>query len=80
MAQKPAELPDPGGGGGAVFRCAGGGGEPGAEGAMVEAVRWLEGASGKTGAEEGAPDPLEAPLAALGQSPWRSTATRRFTA
>ena len=27
---KPAELPDPGGGGGAVFRCAGGGGEPGA--------------------------------------------------
>ena len=25
-----AELPDPGGGGGAVFRCAGGGGEPGA--------------------------------------------------
>ena len=52
----------------ALALLAGGGGEPGAEGAMVEAVRWLEGASGKTGAEEGTPDPLEAPLAALGRA------------
>ena len=42
---------------------AGGGGEPGAEGVIVEAVRWLEGAAGKGEAEA-----LDEPVAALGRA------------
>ena len=42
---------------------AGGGGEPGAEGVIVEAVRWLEGAAGKGEAEA-----LDDPVAALGRA------------
>lgn len=42
---------------------AGGSGEPGAEGVIVEAVRWLEGAAGKGDAEA-----LDEPVAALGRA------------
>lgn len=42
---------------------AGGGGEPGAEGVIVEAVRWLEGAADKAEGEA-----LDAPVAALGRA------------
>ena len=44
------------------------GGDGGAEGAMVEAVRWLEGAADKLDGPDSETPPLDAPLAALGRA------------